>query len=540
LPTEILIEILSYLPDQLTVGQTCTKFYDISCEIKKFTLQLKSSALLEDDATFESMMSSKRRIRTIFLTGKKWDYENWIDLNLQRISEVLSHFGGEVEKMKLMDARISVGVLSLLSLMPNLHKLTLRRIKSDGKLPDNFSLNLPNLREMRILKIPRNFFEAFNRLPADVLHKVCLSIPIHVSNGIKHDDKFFENQRNIKEIHSFGFSVSFLHMQQLKLTTLRLEQYSDSLNRLRTSIESFIIGQDTLTSFTLKHTSLSQNDLTTICSELKSLVKLDIFVDKSLEFQQISKLQKLTELKINFFRRSFEAVNPMCSIQSKSLQDLSFNSQMFISEGTMIQLSLNCRNLRALDMHTASPLTLLNPILLHFPQLEKLSFSNTNISNRETNNNAAISDGFEHLNLKRLHLGDYQKLDEMLKLVGFCKNLQAFSTSMNFTGKPMKDLFCVQPNLKSLCLKKSSVISQELVAAINFGKNLESFHCSYETRNLKLDDSITEDTLKKEFKDQFKGIGYERVEKRIGTMKVVNYNLMMKKSKVTRDCCETD
>jgi TolB-like protein len=102
---------------------------------------------------------------------------------------------------------------------------------------------------------------------------------------------------------------------------------------------------------------------------------------------------------------------------------------------------------------------------------------------------------------------------------------QAFSTSMKFTGESMKDLFCVQPNLKSLYLKTSSVISQKLVAATNFGKK-----SSNADEHLWFANSITEDTLKNKLNYHFKVIEYERVERQRGMRLKVEYKMMMKKS----------
>jgi hypothetical protein len=79
--------ILSYVPNQLLVGQTCRKIYDLSCSLETYTLIIETTKLagdskkkitefLEDESIFASIVNSKRRIEKLFLEGLDLDPTN--------------------------------------------------------------------------------------------------------------------------------------------------------------------------------------------------------------------------------------------------------------------------------------------------------------------------------------------------------------------------------------------------------------------------------------------------------------------------------
>jgi hypothetical protein len=498
LPTEVLFEILCYVPNQLIVGQTCRKFFDISCELKTYALKLKTDELSEN--IFNVLMNSNKKIHKLMLTTT--DYRNSrIDSNIEKISKVIEHFASDVQELYLRDIVMTMEVFSLFNLMPNIQKLTLYFVHFEDLLvPEDFSLNMFKLKE---LEIDGNIsskigFKVLDRLPDNVLHKITLDSLSQFKNG-----KFFENQQNIKEIVADDDNYELLNFRRYKLLSIVFPYFHQSL-------EEIVNGQDELTLFSsgvIGGDGIPADDLRLICQELISLQELSIYLSRSIPiscFQEFSKLKKLKKASL-MFCNCIDINEKLSLIQVESLQELYFYFEMPLLEATLIQLSLNCRRLRTLRLTTNDSLNLINKILLHFPQLEILSFFEVSSRRRRAKNlpidKFVFTFNSQHLNLKHLHIGNYtssQNCHEMLPvLVNCCKSLEEFSTEMKLDLETLQEILQTRPNLKSICFTTNSENNLKLIAIIkNFGKNLENLHFYGK-------DVTTMDKMIEEFKDQF-------------------------------------
>jgi hypothetical protein len=122
--------ILSYVPDQLLVGQICRKFYDVSCSLEGYSLTIRTQTLdgdpnmkvvefLEDESIFSSIVNSKRKIEVLYLNELHIDPPN-----SQKLQIIIEIFGAGIKELNISDCKLSMAEISLLSLMPQLHTLT--------------------------------------------------------------------------------------------------------------------------------------------------------------------------------------------------------------------------------------------------------------------------------------------------------------------------------------------------------------------------------------------------------------------------------
>lgn len=484
LPNEMLTEILSYIPDQLTVGLTCSKFYEISCETKFYALEIGSRYIgnstfftksLDDDEIFRSIMNSKRRIQKMKINKEHLFSHKWLKLHIGRLTEVIEHFGSDIKELELSFLKLSLKAFSLLNLMPNVQKVKLFCVFFNEAVPDDFNLKLSKLTTLDIQICPKEVLEVFNNLPVDVLRKLTLGVIFYFHDtSQKSTRKYFGNQRKIKEMISCPRSANFVNLQ-MKLTSLELK--SEEIK-----VSGVINGQDELTSLKVKgvYNSVSK-DFTFVCNELKSLELLEFDVDNVpwTEFQEIAKLRKLK--KASFKCYSQNIVGCLSHIRSESLQELEVDCYKTPLNDAVIELSLNCKNLRTFTLRSLSPPIIINTILLLFPKLKSLSFEICPIDPVY-----AFPNGFQHFNLTKLQIGNYISLSRrslqitqnFLELVSSCKNLESFSTSLEFDENSLTELFQALPKLNSLCLRQHGEVNEEIISTCHdHGMIMESFYC---------------------------------------------------------------
>lgn len=183
LPNEILREILSYVPNQLVVGEICTRFYEISCTLKSYQLILKiprlqrvPNATFIDDEVCRSIIRSDRKIESIKIF---FDHSRTItDHAWHNLMSVIDVIGENIREMTIRANELSWRELRMLKLMPNLHKLVIFKKYEPTfthKISRNFCLRLHNLRELQV-DFDTDILDIFEHLPDNSLRKLRLDV----------------------------------------------------------------------------------------------------------------------------------------------------------------------------------------------------------------------------------------------------------------------------------------------------------------------------------------------------------------------------
>jgi hypothetical protein len=171
-PDEILEQILRKVPNQLIVGQVNTRFYEISCRVKSFKLQLHPGF------RFPISFFTNRKIESVSIERLPL-----VDENLHGLCDewrrVLGRIGSRVKEVRLYYTFINAKVCELLLLMPNIEVLFVERVHPFNlQLSPVFRLNLSHLRKLHISHCRIQLVEFSSK------------------------KKFFENQRSIKHFRT--------------------------------------------------------------------------------------------------------------------------------------------------------------------------------------------------------------------------------------------------------------------------------------------------------------------------------------------------
>lgn len=477
LPDEILRTIISFIPTQLVVGQVCKKFYEISCSLKAFNLRMEIPykgvrknlrVNIDDDKVFDNIMKSKRKVKTLYIHS---DMQRTILPSTRvKLKKIIKQIGGNVVEVGIFSKVMTLEEFELFNLMPNLQKLSLDLVTSEKlKIPQSFQLRLNNLRQLAVSG-SANVLEVFDRLPDNVLKKLFLSIDGEPTR------KYFKNQLKLEEFrpHSYGF----LDFQNIKLKIV--------IASAGKNIQEIISGQDEMRSLVIDVRFDHQEIADLICNDLKSLEGLEICCYSPITFFNIQNLKKLKKLSLMRFSLSDKIITTM---KSKSLQELEVQT---ISKESLLQLSINCPNLRELKLHDCTALMnfKVDNILQYFPELERVYCDSRIFQNIQM---------CEHENLKYLNIkNNYQMVvDNIIVIISGCKNIEFLSTDVKFNAEQLETLLRLRPNLKSLCLRE---FSRELLEVVkNHGNNLHSLHFCFRGS-----ESIIElMELKEIFKQQF-------------------------------------
>lgn len=344
----------------------------------------------------------------------------------------------------------------------------------------------------------------FNELPPGVLNTADLKSANYLNESETNSEvKLFKNQFNIKEIVGHEKQIRLMDLKSLKLKKLMLFYAS--------TLRGIIDGQIELTEFENK-VNIIEGELKLICRELKSLEDLNIVVDEipSCEFIEITKIKKLTKTTISWYsdedQRDQERINESLSfLQSNSLTHLEVNClDTQLSPLTLVQLGLNCPQLKNLSFELKSSMMCLNSIVQNFKKLENLDFF---ISYRECGS-FTFQEGLMNDSLKKLCIqGPTKEIQDLPKLIGCCKNLKHFATSLRLSDESLKEILLAVPNLDTLRLEfvrfqvsSDHKVSLRTIEVLKkFGGNLTTFVCEFDEISAK----IGIDLIWKTFGSQF-------------------------------------
>lgn len=509
----MIAEILIYIPDQLSFGQTCKKFYEISCQNSFFKLSFpifkKGNNLIGQtkniEEVFKSMMNSKRRIKFL-----KLGYQN---KNCSSIFEedsaikVIKHFASDVTILHLNSVIVNNIFIDVLNLMTNLTSLKVTKVKIKRKLKVS-KLKLHRLEKIISSECSTEFLEIFNEIPAGVLKKVELLWYTKEEEKIHRNHKkqvnLFKNQQNIKEIVAHSF-LNLIDFRQLKLQSLLYEDYSDF------NIQDSLKAQSKLKSLTSY--SLNPGDLKFICTELKSLEFLNGNFCKILssEFSHLHKLKNFKNLRVswnqggNFYEKINESLFVMCS---ETLIDLEINCDK-VMNSALIQLGTNCPNIRRLTFDADMPISVIDLFIKHFKNLRCLVFQSrcNQIYPLGTDvDQISLTEMYENKTIEKLSIfSSCTNIQILVNLMKKLKNLRNFKTSLNLNPKIVEEILVSCRRLEKLHLlfehdlaENNQIISIDLIEIIkSSGKNLSEFYFEFNQHGV-LPKSVIE-----EFEHQF-------------------------------------
>jgi hypothetical protein len=478
--------ILSNLPDQLLLGQTCRKLYDVSCSLEEtYSLTIRTKNLdgdpnmkvtkfLEDESIFSSIVNSKRRIDDLKLL-----YLCLSPPNNQKLLKIIETFGPHIKQLIVINCRLSMFEISLLNSMPQLKFIALYSVQPQNlRSLRNFRWNWPMLRSFSLFKCSEKVLEIFNDLPDDVLMNVCF-----VNTHAQKAGKFFANQRNLKTLVVKSSSFNAQDIKHLNFTKLITDFAGEEL-------KSMLHGQNLL-SLGIE-SGISQSDFNYICSHLYSLHELIINTEaRNLNFSELEQLKKLRKLHLEF---SNEANLP--SVKSNSVKTLKIILAIeILSEEDAASLSTNCPNVVDLEIRSCHEGDDINWSLQYFPQLETFTCG-------YINDEYVYPNDLEHQNLKKLKISSFDLSVGLFFLFSRLENLEVFKTEMQIDWKDLQTILGA-PKLKALCLKQFPVVDEDFIRIMTkHGMNLESFHVAIKEED---DDEIglSPEELREKFKDQF-------------------------------------
>lgn len=222
----MIAEILSYVSNDFDVEQTCKKFNEIICSQKFFTLQFKSfwndsyTKFLDDYEIFESMMQSQRRIMSLKILSESFDNAEMNIFQVERLTKVIKYFSVNIKYFELSGNVLSMDILKLLNLMPNIEKILLTSVEEKlFEIPENFKLNLQNLKEIVSLNCSETVLNCFKALPFGVLQRIHL-FDKKISTKVNDSIELFRNQHNLKEVWVNTRFINFMDLRPMKVNIM--------------------------------------------------------------------------------------------------------------------------------------------------------------------------------------------------------------------------------------------------------------------------------------------------------------------------------
>jgi hypothetical protein len=190
--------------------------------------------------------------------------------------------------------------------------------------------------------------------------------------------------------------------------------------------EHILTGQDEMEKFS--NNELNQTSLKAICSELKSLVHLnmnDLRLDRGEPGNfQLSNFRNLKILRIHKITGTeTETNNFLSSLQSNSVEKFEISDdKIILNEFKIKQLAVNLPNLRYLDIISSlSSINIINAIIQNFHNLEVLEFEKGNADA------FIFQNGLKHNKLKSLRIKTSKPVNiELFKLINCCPKLEQF------------------------------------------------------------------------------------------------------------------
>lgn len=263
---------------------------------------------------------------------------------------------------------------------------------------------------------------------------------------------------------------------------------------------------------------ISEFSFNLICNELKSLQILNITFTKTstIGVPELSKLHNLKFFSLTLTwglrptRNLSDDFNNFLSLtRNNSLEASNFLCDNYcLTEQTMISVGLNFPQLKVLSLISKSSIKAINTIIENCQNLKSLSFVLSKSDNQI--DGYTFQDGLSHKKLTKLLIqvekSRVTNLDNnLLKLIECCEKLERLDLKLSINEELLIEILKLRPNLISLKVNSQAypIITEKLIKTIKEnGKSLELFQFF----NCVVDDKISLEILRQEFKNQFQKV----------------------------------
>lgn len=242
LPNEVLLHILKLVPNRKNVAMSCTKFYNLSCNLERNARPLKintdrvssikieafiiigSFSIPQLDEFFDSIIASQRQFNVFLLDTCKVNTleQYW------RLKTIFFKYGSTISDLSWDSCKLSKAeILTLLNFLPNLSSLSAISWRLPTELYEEPAqlLNLQKLVKLKIAKTDKTTVDFFaTSLRSDTVKDLNLQ---------GDPESFLINQQSVTKLELNVEEFNSEELLNMKLTHLRLKlrRYKDGENR---------------------------------------------------------------------------------------------------------------------------------------------------------------------------------------------------------------------------------------------------------------------------------------------------------------------
>jgi hypothetical protein len=524
LPGEVLLEVLTHLPQKDTISITCKQLYSLICDYEKdkHHLDITYSELVDSDI-MQSIINSQRMFKELRINLCHCQFVN--DFVFEKIEAVIEKFGDRLKTLKFWNSiqskpsEINESQLcSILNSVPLLEEFIFKNIYVKESEIDESDLNLKNLKSLILDYCLFDTPNVLLKIPRDVLTNLTFTFE---PNDEQLFQEFFNRQSCVKKLELFeNDKINFEH---LELHHLKI---SSNLN-----FSLMIQQQQQLRFLDFAITWVNDETFEQVCN-LKHLEVFRTLVDLiSLRvFKGLQDIPSLKELRIDSHS----------SYDMGYLQELSLMKGMRLEKLTLLfserkinaeivqQLANNFHHLKHVEIINRS-INILDTFIQHFPKLNSILLDYFAIFGAPEDTLTISNDEIRHENLKQLvvtnvNVNEEENGKSLLKLVGMCGNLERIMLSklVSFTNENLMEVLTQHSKLTHLSIEAGDKMdfNDETVQIISSGIKLKHFRlCGFKSCQFNYK------TLKEIFRSQFPIINLFKYSSN-------DYELIMKKGNV--------
>lgn len=502
LPDELLLEILTYIPQNELVSLACKQFYSLVCDYEKdrHPLELSYSELIDSDI-ISSVINSQRKFKE--LTINLCHCQLLDDFVFEKIEAVIMKFGDRLKKLKFWNSIQSKPseinerqLSSMLNKVPLLEEFIFKNIYVKESEIDDKVLDLKNLKS---LILDYCLFDSPNvllKIPRDVLINLTFTFEPHDEDSFQ---EFFNRQKNLKKLELFeNEKIDFQHLelQHLKISS-------------NCNFPLMIQQQPKLKFLDFAITWVTDETFEEVC-KLKHIEVFRTLVDliSMRVFKGIQNIPRLKELRLDS-HSSYDMgyLQELSLMKGMRLEKLTLLfSERKINSEIIIQMAANFHHLKHVEIINRSIL-ILDTFIQHFPKLESILLDYFAVFGAPEDTLAISNDEIRHENLKQLvvtnvNVNEEENGKSLLRLVSMCENLEKIMLSkiVSFTNENLKEILDQHPKITHLSVEADDkmVFNDETVQIISSAHKLRHFRlCGFQSCQFNYK------TLKETFRFQF-------------------------------------
>lgn len=523
LPDEVLLEVLSYIPQNESISLTCKQLYSLVCDFEKDRqLELNYSQLIDSDI-MSSILCSKRRFSSLTLNIRHCQLVD--EFVFEKIEAVINKFGNRIKKLNFWNSIQSKPseinerqLYNMLNAMPLLEEFVFKNIYVKESEIDNRDLNLKNLKSLILDYCLFDTPNVLLKLPRDVLINLTFTFEPHDEDSFQ---EFFNRQKNLKKLELFeNEKIDFQHLelQHLKISS-------------NCNFPLMIQQQPKLKFLDFAITWVTDETFEQVC-KLKHLEVFRTLVDliSMRVFKGIQNIPRLKELRLDS-HSSYDMgyLQELSMMKGMRLEKLTLLfSERRINSEIIIEIANNFHHLKHVEIINRSIL-ILDTFIQHFPKLETILLDYFAVFGAPEDTLTISNEEIRHENLKQLvvtnvNVNEEENGKSLLKLVSMCGNLEKIMLSkiVTFTNENLQEILSQHPKLTHLSIEADNKMefNDETVQIVSSANKLKHFRlCGFESCHFNYK------ALKETFRLQFPIINLFKYSSN-------EYELIMKKGNV--------